>query len=449
MAFSAAIGRFLDRLERNGVNMHGFMVLNHGETVAKGFWAPFTEDSPHRMFSIGKSITSLMIGILYGEGKLKLKDKIADYFTDMRPETLPDEIASMTIEDMLKMATCHKLTTYSRVKCNDWTSTFFSALPTNASGAVFSYDTSATHTLSALIERLSGMSLLSFFKERIYTPLGLTGEIRWLTDPVGVCQGGSGLVMTLPDLMKVAACVMLGGDGIIAADYIKMATSKQIETFLLPNREERYGYGYQFWLTRENGVAMYGMGGQYVIMLPEKDVIFGCMADTQLQAMGTQDILDAFFEEILPHIGEERDSALAGRLAALSVKPFQSIKALERYPERGYVFHAGNPFDFERVWLQSGLFVFQRAGERLSIPFRLGDMMQTVFPGTCEPALVTAAFFQSGGFALQMNLIGDTPCGFIMQCVFDESAMTIQMRGVREALVEKFDGVATGKAFDL
>ena len=119
------------------------------------------------MFSVGKSFTSIAIGLLQEEGKLSIHDRICDYF----PDKLPEEgahpyILQTTIRDMLMMASPHQGTTYKLMDSEDWVKTFFHYKPVRYPGTSFVYDTSATHVLSALVERISQMSLLQYLKGR-------------------------------------------------------------------------------------------------------------------------------------------------------------------------------------------------------------------------------------------------------------------------------------------
>lgn len=307
---SRSIVNFLEELEAKEVVMHSFIMLRKGELVAEGYWKPFDENRQHRMYSISKSLTSLAIGYLEEEGKLKLGDKIIDYFPDKLPkEGVHPYIKAMTIEDMLKMATAHRVTTYKQIEGMDWTETFFIAKPTHIPGAIFSYDTSSTHTLSALVERLSGMSLLAYLRSKLLDQIGFSKEARWLTCPSNVCQGGSGLICTPRDIARVAQILLDGGrfEGkqLIPKNYLEKATSKQIETSMQPFLEERQGYGYQFWRTTHNGFVCYGLGGQLAICVPHKEFVLVTTADTQNNPTGTSAIYEALWKNIYPHISEE------------------------------------------------------------------------------------------------------------------------------------------------
>ena len=120
-----AIMNFLKRLENQGICMHGFLLMHRDEILAEGYWKPFRAEIPHRMYSVSKSMTSLAIGLLIGEGKISFEDAIIKYFADMLPPTVPPQLNRLTIRDMLRMATCYARTTYREGEDRDWIRTYF------------------------------------------------------------------------------------------------------------------------------------------------------------------------------------------------------------------------------------------------------------------------------------------------------------------------------------
>lgn len=163
--------------------MHSFLLMRHDTLIAEGYYAPYQKDTLHRMFSISKSFTSIAIGLLEAEGKLSLDDPIVSYFPDKIPANVHPWIAAMTIRDMLMMRTCHAATTYKVDMKSDWVESFFTVPPTHPAGKLFHYDTSSAHTLSALVERLSGMPMLDYLKEKL-SVLEFSDESYMLTDPL-------------------------------------------------------------------------------------------------------------------------------------------------------------------------------------------------------------------------------------------------------------------------
>ena len=228
MTREQAILNFLEELAP--LRMHGFILTLGDRTLAEGSWAPFSNDTPHRLYSVSKSVTALGIGLLLKDGRLSLDDAVADYFPDLVDERTHPFIRQCTIRHLLTMRTCFDRSMYKPLADSDWTAPFFHGTPAHAPGTLFSYDTSASQVLCALIQRLSGKDALTFMQERLFSPLGMLGEKRWLKDAAGVCQGGTGLIMSLRDLSILARFCASDGLGLIDPAYLRDATSRLVET---------------------------------------------------------------------------------------------------------------------------------------------------------------------------------------------------------------------------
>ncbi len=319
---AARVDAFVKRLQKEDVNMHGFILSINGEDKVKAYYAPFREGHPHRMYSVSKTMTGIAVGMLIDDGKLSLDDHIVDYFQDWLPDNPDGKLLRLTIRDMLRMATCYRWTTYREGVDENWAQTFFTGTPTHEPGTVFYYDTGCSQALAALIRRVSGQEVIDFLDERLFGPLGCLDDRYWLRDPSGCCQGGTGLCMSLRDMHRVALCLLNGGEGVVPAWFAKEMGEKHIETLLQSNEEEQYGYCWQCWRTRA-GWAMYGLGGQLAVVCPDKKTVLSTIADTRLDPCGVQRIYNAFFEEVYPHIGEE---GMESKILKLRPIPCRIIK---------------------------------------------------------------------------------------------------------------------------
>jgi CubicO group peptidase (beta-lactamase class C family) len=77
----AAITAFLDAVEaRPDIEMHSLMVLRHGHVIAAGWWAPYSADRRHLLYSLSKSFTSTAAGLARAEGLLDLDDPVVKHF---------------------------------------------------------------------------------------------------------------------------------------------------------------------------------------------------------------------------------------------------------------------------------------------------------------------------------------------------------------------------------
>lgn len=330
---SEAVARFIRKLEDKRLAMHGVMMMRRGQVAAEAYWRPFDRERKHRMYSTSKSFVSVAIGILQGEGKLSIHDRVAQFFPELAPPDLHPCIAAATIRDLLVMATphFHGRCTYSPA-APDWAATFFSTPPTHLPGQIFSYDTTATFMLCAIVKKVAGLEFTAYLRDRLFIPAGMSEDIWCIESPCGHEWGGSGVMCTMRDLAKFALTCMQGGriNGrqLIPADYIRAATARQIDNALTAtDAEHRYGYGYQFWRTRHNGFACRGMGSQLAVCLPEQEFILITIADTQAIPAGAALIYEALWTEILPHLqansqlpeNRAQESALRKLIAGLSL----------------------------------------------------------------------------------------------------------------------------------
>ena len=302
-----AVERLESQLKEMRVRIHGFLLIKGDHILAERYYEPFGREKQHRMYSVTKSFTALAVGLLVKNGLVSTEDRICDYF----PEKLPEEGAhpwcrEMTIRDMLTMRTCHSSTTYKRHGGKDWTESFFRVTPDHVPGTVFSYDTSSSQVLAALVEKLTGKKMLDYMRGEMLDELGFSGEAYVLPDPVGVSQGGSGLVCTLRDVAAVAhlCCRMgtLGDREYLPRAYMEEAVSCQVPTDLQPVLDEQCGYGYFIWMPREEGFTFFGMGGQLAVCFPRYDFCYVTMADTIGCPAGVQALHDCFYRTVYPYL---------------------------------------------------------------------------------------------------------------------------------------------------
>ena len=138
---SAAIVAFIARLEDKTLPMHSFLLLKGDRIAAEAYWKPFDKTFRHRMYSTSKSFASVAIGILAGDGKLSLDDRVVDFFPDYKAKCAPVQpyAAMATVRDLLRMTTCFNVPDYARF--DDWTEAFFRLPALHMPGQSFRYDT--------------------------------------------------------------------------------------------------------------------------------------------------------------------------------------------------------------------------------------------------------------------------------------------------------------------
>jgi CubicO group peptidase (beta-lactamase class C family) len=327
---SEAILKFVNAADEKVRAMHSFMLVRNGKVVAECWWKPEAADKPHVLWSLSKSFTSTAVGLAVAEGKLKLDDKVIDFFPDEAPAEPSENLRAMTVRDLLTMSTGH--TSEAPVRESEhWRKTFLAQPVAKKPGTHFMYNTPATYMLSAIVQKVTGEKVVDYLQSRLFDPLGIE-KPRWDESPEGVTLGGYGLFLKTEDIAKFGQLYLQKGEWngkqIVPAEWIAQATSKQVENAKDPASVEisdwAQGYGFQFWRCRHDAYRGDGKDGQFCIVLPEKNAVVVMTADTG----DMQKELNQVWEHLLPALGDEAlpenpeaQKKLAERCADLTVKP--------------------------------------------------------------------------------------------------------------------------------
>ena len=327
---AAAIVAFIDAAEARGLELHSLMLLRHGHILAEGWWTPYRAEEPHMLFSLSKSFAATAIGLAVAEGRLTVDDPVLPFFADEAPAEPGEGLEAMRVRHLLSMATGHHEDTTGALReaeDGDWARAFLAQPVDHAPGTYFVYNSGATYMLSAIIQRLTGTTLLDYLRPRLLDPLGIT-EATWETCPRGVNTGGWGLSITTASIARFGQLYLQEGvwEGrqLLPAGWVAEATTAQSDNSNHPsgNPDWMQGYGYQFWRCRHDAYRGDGAFGQFCVIMPEQEAVL--VTTSGLTTM--QAVLDLAWEHLLPALGADAlpadspaDEALARRLAGLAL----------------------------------------------------------------------------------------------------------------------------------
>jgi CubicO group peptidase (beta-lactamase class C family) len=322
---SEALRAFVEAADRQVNTMHSFMLVRHGRVVAEGWWKPETADKPHVLWSLSKSFTSTAVGLAIEDGKLHLEDEVLKFFPDLAPEEPSKNLKAMRVRDLLTMSTGHQ-TEPKFTKDVPWVKTFLAHPVPHKPGTHFLYNTPATYMLSAIVQKVTGKTVLDYLRPRLFEPLGID-KATWEMSPQGINFGGWGLSVRTEDIAKFGQLYLQKGKWkgkqLVPAAWIETATSRQMSNGSNPRSDWEQGYGFQFWRCRHSAYRGDGMAGQFCIVLPEQDAVLAMTAnnrDMQGQLNLVWDkLLPALRTKALPENKVEQDK-LKETLAGLAVR---------------------------------------------------------------------------------------------------------------------------------
>ena len=389
MSLSNAIERYLRRLDDAGLSTHNVLIARGDDILFEKYYPPFTADFLHREYSQSKSIVSLAVGFAYTEGLISLDDPIGKYFPDETNGVKDPKMAEQTIRNMLMMSTPKHAINWFNARTPDRVRQYFETTTTAAPlGSEFQYDSPGSFVLGAMVEQLSGMSLTEYLRPRLFDKLGVSAGIHCLKCPGGHSWGDSAFLATARDMMKLLRFVMDGGrvngEQLIDAGYMRDAVKPLIPTIPAESAHRRssQGYGYLIWKLYGEGFYFNGMGCQFSVAVPEKDLILIYNGDNQGIGTAGDTVIDSFYDIVVPAVDESDDSSArvsletyASGLKLMSARGLNSSPLEKKISGKRYTLDE-NPMGIK--WLELTF------GETCKMSYENAQGMKEFAFGRCE-----------------------------------------------------------------
>ena len=357
---SAALLGFVQAAEQKIDALHSFILVRHGHVVAEGWWSPYAADEPHELYSLSKSFTSTAVGLALSDGKLSLDDPVLKFFPGEAPDNPSKNLSSMRVRDLLRMCTGQRdedLRGFPFRSEKSLVRIFLEIPVPDKPGTHFVYNTAATYMLSAIVQKVTGQTVLYYLGPRLFEPLGIS-DPTWDASAQGISLGGFGLSLRTEDIARFGQLYLQKGQWrgrqLVPPGWVDAATSLQISNGSDPASDWDQGYGYQFWRCRHGFYRGDGAFGQFCVVMPEFDAVVAITGATR----DLPSVLNVVWDQIVPALSSaplaadpESDRRLSEKLAGLSLatqagQPGSPVAA--RIAGRRYVFPA-NPQLIESV----------------------------------------------------------------------------------------------------
>lgn len=284
------IQRLLDKqLQQDnidGYDSRALLVIKQGELVGESYAPGFNAQTPFLGWSMGKSVTSIMLGRLDHMGKL---DTSA---TNLFPDWSQDERANISLESMLQMSSGLG---FSELYApgSDSTRMLFTegsasdvameSLLEHPVGKHFSYSSGTTNLLARyLSDQLGGSAQnnYDFLYQQLLQPLKMNDTL-FEPDASGVFVGSSYIYASARDWARLGQLMINKG---VMGDRRLLSESWVEKSHSANSSENDPRYGYQFWLNGggselrwdnlpADAYAMMGNRSQIVMIIPSKELV--------------------------------------------------------------------------------------------------------------------------------------------------------------------------------
>jgi CubicO group peptidase (beta-lactamase class C family) len=439
---SGAILSFIEAAETQQPNdLHSLIVVRHGKIVAEGWWNPYNPETPHLLYSLSKSFTSSAIGMAVSEGLLSLDDPVVSFYPDKIPENPSDNLKAIRIRDLLRMTTGHASDTYGRIRSHPdgWAAGFLSLPVEHKPGTIFIYNTGATYMLAAILQKVTGQTLVDFLQPRLFDPLEIKRPY-WEKDPEGIEVGGTGLYVTTLDIAKFGQMYLQkgnwNGQQILPESWIEMATSLQTANGSSPESDWDQGYGFQFWMSRHGLYRGDGAFGQYCIVMPEQNAVIAITSGSS----DMQGIMNMVWDHLLPAMSSEplpedeiAFAELKDKLKSLALDPIQGNPTSDMAAEvsgKKFIIQGANAefsavsFDLVNDIKNITLWVNEEAQE---IPVGYGEMQhgEMMIPGWGKVPVASSGAWTGANTYRAMIYHVSAPHAIIFNFTFSGNEVTI------------------------
>jgi CubicO group peptidase (beta-lactamase class C family) len=164
-------------------------------------------------------------------------------------------------------------------------------------GEQFNYNDGDPHIISAILQHQTGKTTRDWAAEVLFSKLGAK-NYDWVTYKDGITMGAFGILATPREMARIGHLVLNKGiwDGqeIVSSAWIDEMTSTKVSAGQVNTSGKSFGY--YWWIDESRGIVfMWGKGGQFVFIKPDKDLVVVTTADpNDGHVFGIDSALDIF-----------------------------------------------------------------------------------------------------------------------------------------------------------
>lgn len=314
-------------------NIAGITIVQNGETKYENYFNNCDDTSSIHVYSVSKSVLSILFGIAIDKGYIKnIDQKIIEFFPTYKIKRNETIIQNITIRNMLTMTTPYKYKfppiTYIRYFISkDWSMFSLNLLGGKGKIGDFNYTPLVgPDILSGILENATKQSVFEFATENLFTPLGIhveknitlhtakeqtafnkaTNISGWVCDSTGLNAGGWGLTLSSNDMAKIGQLYVNDGlwndKRILSTKWIKESTAEHSRWDKM-----NLSYGYLWWIIdKKKGIyAAIGDGGNVIYFHRKKQLVVAIASLFVQKAKDRIEFISEYIEPLFHNINED------------------------------------------------------------------------------------------------------------------------------------------------
>jgi CubicO group peptidase (beta-lactamase class C family) len=288
--------------------IRSLLVLSQGAPVFEFYREGLGPQTKHNVYSVTKSVVSLLVGIAIDQGHIRGTDEtLAQLFPELEASQSSATARGITLAHLLTLSTGFDHSHVSReTDYGEFQRRFYApgllayALgrrTVDPPGSRFYYSNLDSHLVALAVAKRVNQSVAAYAQQHLFMPLGIT-DYAWEVNAHGQTNGASELQLSARDMAKIGQLVLQRGlwDGkqLVSAQYIDQATRRHVASDVPPrSKPELWGYGYLWWTAttpNDDLPAFYaaGYGGQFIYLVPQLKAVIVATTDAQSRAVAAR-----------------------------------------------------------------------------------------------------------------------------------------------------------------
>jgi len=298
---SLAFNEFLKQTDTNA-----FLVIRNGVMTYEWYKDGVTQSTQLPSYSVAKTMTSIMIGQLINQGKIKESDKFVDYFPNLKAGSSFDLV---TIQQLLDMQAGVGVSDNYPTGPSGWgvaiaqmyaTTDLDWFLKNNRKmsfepGSKSEYMSVDTQMLGMIIKKVTGKRVSDYFSKNVWQAVGAKYPATWNVDRIGgtektfCCFNASAI-----DYGRVGMLFLNGG----YAGPTKVIDNNWLKRLSTPvtTLDRNWGYGAQVWHPYPNTSLALGLHGQFIFINPATRTVIVKLSDNPTDSDHESDTAKALLE---------------------------------------------------------------------------------------------------------------------------------------------------------
>lgn len=286
---------------------NAFIVIRNGKITYENYLNGKSPSSRLPSYSVAKTMTSLVIGQLIAQGKIKESDTFVSFYPEFKAGTSFDQV---TVKDLLDMKAGIGVSDNYPTGPSGWGVAIAQMYATTdmkwflshnrkmreAPGTFAEYRSVDTQLLGMIAQKVTGQTLSDYYSQNIWQKVGAEFDGTWNVDKQnGFEKAFCCFNATARDYARVGLALLNEDKNVISPEWMKRISTPVVTL------DYSWGYGAQVWHPYPGINLMLGLHGQFVYMDRANQTLIVKLSDEPTSSDGES----KYVAEVLKAISEK------------------------------------------------------------------------------------------------------------------------------------------------